>query len=84
MAFEPAQTISPSSIGNITITLEDISTGEEAPDQRAAYLVVVWYDDNTRRSRGGNLVPHISTEDRDWLVDFMNRMRAQAEIQILP
>lgn len=87
MAFGTEPTVTPAAIGRIVIRLKsEPSPNEGEPDVKSARFQVDVLDADGRLivTREGDLVPHISTADRDALIDFVNRMRAKAIEEILP
>ena len=83
MTFETIVPKIATSIGVISIDLYD-GDGTN-PNRSVRYDVeVVDQDGETMQGKLGDLVPHISPEDRAWLIDFQNRMRAKANAEILP
>lgn len=78
--FGKAGSVVPTSIGNIEITLFD------GDGQGANYRVHV-LDQNGSEMRVpgdiGNLVPHLTQTDINWLLNFVSRMRAKAVAEIL-
>jgi hypothetical protein len=97
MAFNRAVIRTPVSIGRMVIRLTDVPETSETVDgpdgpetvteaawQSAQFELVVEYDDGTTERRAGNLAPHITTAQRDALMQFLSNLRAQAETQILP
>jgi len=79
--FDAEPSRMPTSIGRIKIELadEDGTTGGYA----AYYEAQVVMDDGTRRTRRGNLVPHLTPAQRTALIGFVQDLRTQAEAQIL-
>jgi len=97
MAFDRAQTRTPQTIGRMVIRLTDVPASNVTVDvpggtetitenawQSAQYELIVKYDDGTEERRAGDLVLHITTAQRDALMQFMENLRTQAEAQILP
>ncbi len=85
MAFTQESTKTPASIGNVVVTLKDsLDDGEGAPYQAAYYDVRIVMSDGSEVVRRGNLVPHITTAQRNALMDFMDALRVQAEGEFLP
>ena len=81
MAFPQEQPIVPTAIGDISVTLTDIAD----PAAQSAQFEVQVLDGNgcLMRLLRGDLVPHITAQQRQGLIDFMNDLRAQAESEIL-
>ena len=81
MAFEREQSIIPTSIGDISVTLTDIAD----PTAQSAHFEVQVLAGNgcLMRLLRGDLVPHITAQQRQGLIDLMNDLRAQAESEIL-
>jgi len=75
-------------IGNIVVTLKDaVEVAGDNPQsayQSARFELVVEFDDGSTKNKPGNLLPHITTAERDALMDFMTTLRARAVAQILP
>lgn len=80
MAFQEEPTRAATSLPTVEVILRD-----ELPDhQSAEFRVLICYSDETERERRGDLVPHITAEQRATLMAFMDDIRAQAETEILP
>ena len=77
----------PAAIPRLSVALTDrIAIGEQAQSQAANYELVVWDQNNNKypyNHESGNVVPHITTDERDWLMAFMTSLRARAEAAIL-
>ena len=85
MTFTPEQRIVPTSIGTIIITLIDKPANGEPAIKTARYKVQVLNQNGNEMSvPEGDLVPHILQSDITWLLDFLARMRAKAEAELLP
>lgn len=76
----------PTTIIGVTITLNsllipDELTGEYTTEtKKAAFLLTILDQDGTHmRPYGGDLLPHLTQDQIDWLIPFMNEMRAAAE-----
>jgi hypothetical protein len=91
MAFDIAQTVTPTSIGGIRITLYENPNGT-LPDggigliRTVSYEVEVLDQNNARmRTRGdiGNLIPHLTSQQMQALLQFMDDMRTKANAEIL-
>lgn len=85
MPFQSAGVLTPTRVNAITIRLKDWLEDTGGPNYGASFICYV-EDQNGEPMEpvAGNLVPHISTADRNWLIDFMQRMREKAETEILP
>lgn len=85
MAFNPVSNQVPTSIGTITIVLRD---NPEAETQKTiTYELTILDQDGTPirdDQDSGDLVPHLTQTQIDWLLQFGNDMRALAEGQLLP
>lgn len=79
---EPVRT--PTAIRDISIELADILNAEGGHDYSATYHVQVQMSDGSIRVITGDLIPHITTQQRTGLLNFMIALRAQAEEQVLP
>jgi len=79
MAFSRENTATPQSIRDISIQITDLVNGSKA----ATFSVQVLMSDGTMRVRTGDLVPHITTAQRDGLLNFIAALRTQAAGQIL-
>ena len=81
MAFEQEQPIVPSAIGDISVTLTDFAD----PAAQSAQFEVQVLDASGKvmRLARGNLALHITTQQRQALMDFMTSLRMQAESEIL-
>lgn len=86
MAFTPQPSVTPTSIGTIFITLIDKPASGDDPEIKSAnYKIYVMDQDGHRMSvPEGDLVPHLQQSDITWLLDFVARMRAKAESELLP
>lgn len=86
MTFNKAKSRIPTEIGHIRITLIDfVEEGETPAYQKADFEVQVLNgEDEMMEAKDGNLLPHLENSDKLWLSDFMDRMRAKAETEILP
>jgi len=85
MAFDAEPTRTPTSIGNIIITLKDaVSPPSASPYQAAYFDIQIVFSDGTYITRTGDLVPHITPAQRQGLIDFMDSLRTQAESEVLP
>jgi hypothetical protein len=82
MAFDAEPTRTPERIGRLMVILESPDpTSSAAPS--AQYRVQVWLSDGTDVYRTGNLTPHITVQQRDALLAFMENLRTQAETEML-
>ena len=88
MAFIVEGTDTPTSIGTIVVILKDAVDGGEDGNEayQSAHFQVAVLNQNGERmeTRKGNLVPHITTAQKNALMSFMASLRTQAENQILP
>jgi len=84
MAFDLEQTITATEIRSVVAILKDSFDEGGAPVQSAHYQVEIGRSDGSRVSRRGNLVGHITTAQRQALLDFMAALRTQAEEEFLP
>ena len=85
MAFDKAVTVAPEAIEDISITLVDyVATGEEAAHQSADYSVQVKYDNGEIKVITGNLVPHLTQNQINGFMGFMDTLRIKAEAEVLP
>lgn len=83
MAFEPQNSITPASIGAIVVTLKDAFDENGQPYQSAAFELRIIMSDGSTKRRAGDLGTHITPQQRQALMNFMDSLRAQAEDQIL-
>jgi hypothetical protein len=82
MAFDPIPAIEPQDIGTLRVALESIKD----PDGRrygASYHLLVEMSDGSVKRLDGNLVEHMTTEQRDWLIGLLDGLVAQARERIL-
>lgn len=79
MTFQPEISPTPASIADISIQLTDRLDGTKA----AEYSVQVQMSDGTLRVRTGDLLPHITTAQKNALIGFMATLRTQATGQML-
>ncbi len=80
MTFTQQPPKTPTSIGPIFINLIDMPG-----NQSARYKVYIL--DQVQQEMDvieGDLVPHLIPSDVTWLLDFVARMRAKAEAELLP
>ena len=85
MAFTPEPGRTADGIGNIVVILKDaVETDEDAAYQSAHFQLVIEFDDDSTKQRRGDLVLHLTTAERDGLMDLMTTLRARAVAQILP
>jgi len=85
MTFTTEQSIIPTGIGTIYIILADKPAGESPALKTARYKVFVLdQHGNEMKLAEGDLVPHLQPSDVTWLLDFVARMRAKAEAELLP
>lgn len=83
MAFEVAQNVSPARVGDIEIRLYSPNPDSDDPPH-AAYSVEVYFSDGSRRMLHGDLSPHLTQQQINGLLSFMDALRTQANAQILP
>jgi len=89
MAFDPELPRTAVSIQDISIELVDLKNpgldpnGDPITPYGARYNVQIVMSDGSIVVRQGNLVPHITTAQRNSLIAFMQAMRTQAETQFL-
>ena len=79
MAFEPDVIATPQTIADISIQLTDMADGKKT----AAYSVQVAMSDGTIKVRTGDLLPHITTAQRNALQNSMASLRTQATTEML-
>lgn len=85
MAFTKEVVRSPVSIGDISIDLFDPDPNAIEIEQKGAtYNVQIRYSDGVIETRSGNLLPHITTAQRNGLQSFMASLRTQAATEFLP
>jgi hypothetical protein len=86
MAFGRESTVTATGIGGIVIELSDLILTDGSGDHKylGTYAVKVQRSDGSEVVRSGNLLPHLTTAQRNGLLSFMADLRAQAEAQILP
>ena len=85
MTFDKAIARIPEAIEDVSVTLTDyIAVGEEPAHKSAEYSVQVRYDNGEIKVLSGDLVPHLTAEQIDALMGFMDDMRVKAEAEILP
>ena len=88
MAWPTEENRVPTSILRISVTLLDSLETDIDGDligQSAEFsLYIVDQNGQPIKEIGGDLVPHITTAQRNALMDFMTSLRAQAETQLLP
>ena len=84
MPLPQAETRTPDTIEDISITLTDYIATDEPAKQTAEYSVQVRYSDGSIRVMTGNLVPHLTSSRITALKAFMDEIRTKAEEEILP
>lgn len=84
--FKRLEAITPVSIPRLTIRL----TREDDPDPimgsgpyQAAFELIVTMSDGSPKIIQGDLVPYITTEERNALINFIETLQTRAEAQIL-
>lgn len=83
MAFIEESGRTPVSVDAIAVILKD-AFGESGPYQSAHYSVRILFSDGSSAVRKGNLVPHITVDQRNALMGFLDSLRTQAEGEFLP
>ena len=88
MAFNPQQTITkiPTEISTIEINLW-VTTDKHDPRAPKGAEYKIHIDDQNGRTMNyvsGDLVPHLTPAQVQWLLKFMDDIKAQAEAQVLP
>ena len=84
--MERANAITPTAIGDISVILADLPTTPDLPpaDQKQArYEVQIFYDDGSVKVVTGDLLPHLTGEQKTMLSQLMDDIRALAESIIL-
>jgi hypothetical protein len=89
MPLPQASLVTPTAIADISIELTDYIAGadpdEEPARQEGRYSVQVQDGDGRiMRIMTGDILEHLSSADKVWLSDFLDRMRAKATAEILP
>jgi len=86
MAFGREPTVTATGIGNIVIELSDLILTDGSGDHKylGTYNVKVLRSDGSEVTRSGNLLPHLTTAQRNGLQSFMQALRTQAEEELLP
>jgi hypothetical protein len=84
MPLPQAETRTPDTIEDFSITLTDYIATDEPAHQSADYSVQVKYDNGDIKVMTGDLVPHLSSGQITALMGFMDDMRTKAEEEILP
>lgn len=83
MAFQQEPTRTPVSIGNLVVILKDTWDEVGQPYQSAHFDIRVELSDGSEVVRRGDLVPHITQQQRQALMDFMAALRLQAMGEVL-
>lgn len=86
--FDPVKQPLPTYVNRITVTMIDAKSDGlgNPPEKKATFEIIIHdqfekvYEDACRR---GNLARHLSDADKAWLMDFMARLRAKAESNLL-
>lgn len=82
MPLPQVESKTPTAIADISIELGDYLN---PPLQEGRYSVQVLDEDGLiMRVATGDILPHLSGADKTWLSDFLDRMRAKAEQEMLP
>jgi hypothetical protein len=83
MAFDQEPARVPVAIGDISVQMYDPDPlgGEQVA---VTYSVQVVANTGERRVNTGNLLPHLSSQQKQTLSTFMDQLRAQVEAQMLP
>lgn len=84
MAFTTEPTVTATEIKSVTIHLVDYYDETATLQHTANFDLDVLRSDGSMKRIAGNLVPHITTVQRDALIAFMVALRSQAETQVLP
>jgi hypothetical protein len=86
MAFGREPTVTATAIGNIVIELSDLILTDGSGDHKylGTFNVKVQRSDGSEVARSGNLLPHLTTAQRNALLSFMQALRTQAEDELLP
>ncbi len=83
----PPTTPVPTTLKSLTVTLKDWLAGDGQDAGQSAGYSLVLLDQDGRRLRWsheqGNLVPHITVEQREWLMSFMASLRMQVKARII-
>jgi hypothetical protein len=83
MPFDRQLPNTPTAIGEIRIMLADANG--VAADMKAGFFVQVFNQNGELfREISGDLAPHLSTAQRNGLIQLMQDMRAKAVAEILP
>lgn len=78
--FKKEKLTTPTSIGQIMLTLVDKEDGSK----KATFRLAIHDQDGNRCGiQRGDLLPHITGEERLWLLDFMDRLREKAHDAII-
>lgn len=83
MAFDRQINRTPAAIGPIRIKLDD-PTGATAEMAATFFLTVLDQDGQVLKEIHGDLVPHLTTQQRNGLIQLMEDLRALAVAEILP
>ena len=83
MAFPRETPRTPVSIRDISIELSDLVRSGDGHECEARYAVQVAMSDGSMVVRHGDLLPHITTAQRNSLLAFIQSMRTQANAQII-
>lgn len=84
MAFTREVARTPVSIRDIGIELTDLLQADDTHDYAARFSVQVVMSDGSIQVRQGNLLPHITTAQRNGLLSFMQSLQTQVETELLP
>jgi len=74
--FDPESSVVPTSIGDISVIMEDLETGTD----RVIYKVIIKdADGNIITEKQGNLVPHLTAGEISAMQSFMAGIRTKAQ-----
>lgn len=84
MAFETGENKIATTIGPVVLTIEDGINREGVPFQAARFGIKV-YDQNGEHmeTKSGNLIPHLTTPQKNGALQLLTDIRTKAEAEII-
>lgn len=83
MPLPKAVDLIPTDIVDLKIQLAIGPTEAGGVGKEGVYFINVRYSNGDIRRQVGDLLPHLSAADVTWLNDFIDRMLAKAELEML-
>lgn len=92
MTFPALTARMPEDIGDFEVQLAYLVDGEGGVDRQARYTfqivdaegrVIPRLSNNPALHTAGDLLPHLTDDEKAWLVAFINRLRVKARLELL-